>query len=515
VRIGGRDILALDEGDRRRARRSLVSYVPQDPATALNPSLRVGKLLRESVASAAPLSDSQLACLLEDVRLPTDRGFLEAFPHQLSGGQQQRVGIAMAFARRPQVIVLDEPTTGLDVTTQAHVLETIRRLCLRQEVAAIYVSHDLAVLGALASRVAVMYAGRMVETGSANAVLRRPAHPYTQALVAAMPDLTRRAPVQGIPGQAPDVVNRPAGCAFAPRCAVATDRCRTAAPEPVDIEPGHGARCFAPPVAMSGLDPPAGGAAKAIAVGGLALRIRDLVAHHGARQILHGIDLDIPEGACPALVGESGSGKTTLARCIGGLHAAMSGAVAHRGSALPPGARRRSSTQLRRVQYIFQNPFGSLNPRRAIGRAIADALLRYQAVPQRSLDDRVARSMEEVGLPARLADQYPHALSGGQRQRVAIARALIVKPHLLICDEITAALDASVQAVVVELLGKLQRDHGLSLVFVTHNLALVRSIAQFVAASSSRGPRRRSWNALPTRRRSVSSATLRTFGLRQ
>jgi peptide/nickel transport system ATP-binding protein len=330
-----------------------------------------------------------------------------------------------------------------------------------------------------------------------------------------MPDLTRRAPVQGIPGQAPDVVNRPAGCAFAPRCAVATDRCRTAAPEPVDIEPGHGARCFAPPVAMSGLDPPAGGAAKAIAVGGLALRIRDLVAHHGARQILHGLDLDIPEGACPALVGESGSGKTTLARCIGGLHAAMSGAVAHRGSALPPGARRRSSTQLRRVQYIFQNPFGSLNPRRAIGRAIADALLRYQAVPQRSLDDRVARSMEEVGLPARLADQYPHALSGGQRQRVAIARALIVKPHLLICDEITAALDASVQAVVVELLGKLQRDHGLSLVFVTHNLALVRSIAQFVAASSSRGPRRRSWNALPTRRRSVSSATLRTFGLRQ
>jgi peptide/nickel transport system ATP-binding protein len=197
VRIGGSDILALDEGDRRRVRRSLVSYVPQDPATALNPSLRVSKLLRESVAGAAPLSDSALARLLEDVRLPTNRGFLEAFPHQLSGGQQQRVGIAMAFARQPQVIVLDEPTTGLDVTTQAHVLETIRRLCLRQEVAAIYVSHDLAVVGALASRVAVMYAGRIVEIGSANAVLRRPAHPYTEALVAAMPDLARQAPVQG------------------------------------------------------------------------------------------------------------------------------------------------------------------------------------------------------------------------------------------------------------------------------------------------------------------------------
>ncbi len=484
VQIAGQDILALPERALRAARGGLVAYVPQDPGTALNPALRVGTQLAECV-TRRERSDAQLLHLLAEVKLPTTPAFLRAFPHQLSGGQQQRIAIAMAFASKPKVIVMDEPTTGLDVTTQAHVLETIRQLCARHGVATIYVSHDLAVVASLADRVAVMYSGRIVELGPTASVLGAPAHPYTRALIRAVPDLDGSVVLRGIPGQAPEPSRRPDGCAFGPRCSLAIDPCRKSPPPSSMLRPDHMVRCIrsdrsdAAPVAAAVQDavPPQ--------IGPHLLHIADLRAFHGEALILKGISLDLPRRSCLAIVGESGSGKTTLARCIAGLHLKLDGMMRFDDQALAAGSRQRPPHVRRRIQYIFQNPYASLNPRRSIGDSIAAPLLEFETLPREKLRQKVAWVLDQVALSAAVADQFPHHLSGGQRQRAAIARALIVEPALLICDEVTSALDVSVQAVIVALLDKLQKERGLAMMFVTHNLALVRSIAQQVAVMQS------------------------------
>ena len=481
VKIGGCDMLRLGESQLREARGRLVCYVPQDPATALNPGLSVRTQLAECLAGGAGETLPRLASLLEEVKLPTTPRFLAAYPHQLSGGQQQRVAIAMAFANRPPLIVMDEPTTGLDVTTQAHVLETVRQLCARHGVAAVYVSHDLAVVAALAGRVAVMYAGRIVEMGPTAQVLRQPDHPYTRALIRAVPDLDGRLLLQGIPGQAPDTGQRPKGCVFAPRCPLVEEACRTALPPLVPTAPDHAARCIKTGTrveAHAAAGPPGAGEESA---GPAILEVDGLIASHGPLEVLHGISFDLRAQSCLALVGESGSGKTTLARCIAGLHRELRGALRFRGESLPAAARHRAGETRRRIQYIFQNPYASLNPRRRIGQSIAVALREFEALPRAEVERRVRAALDQVALPASAAERYPHQLSGGQRQRAAIARALIAGPDLLICDEVTSSLDVSVQAVIVELLGQLQRDRSLAMLFVTHNLALVRSIAQQVA----------------------------------
>jgi peptide/nickel transport system ATP-binding protein len=481
VRIDGRDMLRLDEAGLRAARGRLVCYVPQDPATALNPALSIRTQLTECLDGAPGDAETRLAELLQEVKLPTAPGFLEVYPHQLSGGQQQRVAIAMAFANRPRLIVMDEPTTGLDVTTQAHVLETVRQLCTRHGVAAVYVSHDLAVVASLAGRVAVMYAGRIVEMGPTARVLRQPDHPYTRALIRAVPDLEGRLVLQGIPGQAPDPGRRPSGCFFAPRCPLAEEACRRAPPPLAAVATDHLLRCIRPGAQSLVAASPA---LASVAEGPRAepvLRLENLTAFHGPIEILHGITLDLPARRCLALVGESGSGKTTLARCIAGLHRELTGSIRFRGEDLSAGARHRSAEVRRRIQYIFQNPYASLNPRRRIGQSIIAALGEFERLGRSELQRRMYAALDQVALPASTAERYPHQLSGGQRQRAAIARALIAEPQLLICDEVTSSLDVSVQAVIVELLGELQRERGLAMLFVTHNLALVRSIAARVA----------------------------------
>jgi len=484
IRIDGQDMLRLDESGLRAVRGKLVCYVPQDPATALNPALSIRTQLAECIddraAEGARGLDRRLAALLQEVKLPTAPGFLDAYPHQLSGGQQQRIAIAMAFANRPRLIVMDEPTTGLDVTTQAHVLETVRQLSARHGAAAVYVSHDLAVVASLAGRVAVMYAGRIVEMGPTARVLRRPDHPYTRALIRAVPDLEGRLVLRGIPGQAPDPGRRPTGCFFAPRCPLSEPACE-AAPTPLTlIAPDHALRCLRPGAgerSASAVAVPAAAKAPAEPL----LRVENLTASHGALEILHGLSFDLPVRSCLALVGESGSGKTTLARSIAGLHRELTGSIRFRGESLAAGTRHRPAEARRRIQYIFQNPYASLNPRRRIGRSIAVALGEFESLGRGETERRVRTALEQVALPARMAERYPHQLSGGQRQRAAIARALIAEPGLLICDEVTSSLDVSVQAVIVELLAELQRERGLAMLFVTHNLALVRSIAAEVA----------------------------------
>jgi peptide/nickel transport system ATP-binding protein len=490
VLLGGHDILALGEEQLRRLRGSLVSYVPQDPASSLNPALRIGTQLREVIEAHGNQPDSaiaeRVAEMMREVALPDDRAFLKRYPHELSGGQQQRVGLAMAFANRPRLIVLDEPTTGLDVTTQAHVLSTVSELATLHDVAALYVSHDLAVVATLARQVAVMYAGRVVEIGGADELFTSAGHPYTRRLVGAIPRLTGGRSLVGIPGHAVSPGRRPPGCSFAPRCNLRIDECEAAVPPLQPIGPDHAVRCIRAEL-VSGQQSRAGDLVEMPAADEAeqpALRLENLTALYGRHEVVHSVSLSLAAHECLALVGESGSGKTTIARAIAGLHRSWTGSIALGGAELRPAARQRSGDARRRIQYIFQNPYGSLNPRQTIGQIIGQPLRVFGTANGRDADRRIGEMLERVSLTAAYARRYPDQLSGGERQRVAIARALVCDPTVLICDEVTSALDVSVQAAIVELLGSLQRDLGLSMLFITHNLPLVRSIAQRVAVLS-------------------------------
>jgi peptide/nickel transport system ATP-binding protein len=481
VRLDGVDLLSLNRGDLRAARGARVAYVPQDPAAALNPTLRVGTQLREALRVHPRAVDDPKGRVLEvmrEARLDTTPEMLRRYPHQLSGGQQQRVGLAMAFCCRPSLIVLDEPTTGLDVTTQRHVLDTVRSLCRTYGVAAVYVSHDLAVVGGLVAEVAVMYAGRIVEIGPTAKVFGDPVHPYTRGLIAAVPSPGRAQVLAGIEGQPPRPGRRGPGCSFAPRCSFAVSECRAAPPEPVLIDTRE-VRCIrAAEIRSAGATQPAavGGPRTGAAVPALSLRA--ISAHYGRTPALSDVEFDVPSEWCVALVGESGSGKTTLARCIVGLHSNWTGEISFQGAQLAPRLRDRPKDVLRRIQYIFQNPYTSLNPRKTIGQIVAQPLEELLGLPFKERSERAARALEDVSLGGDFLSRYPDQLSGGERKRVAIARALVVEPDLLICDEVTSALDVSVQAVIVEELRRLQREHHLAMLFITHNLALVRSIAQ-------------------------------------
>jgi peptide/nickel transport system ATP-binding protein len=491
VRIGDSDVLQLGQNERRRLRGRVISYVPQDPAAALNPALRIGTQLMEAlevhgVGGGTGERRERVAEMMREVALPDDGPYLRRYPHELSGGQQQRVGLAMAFACRPRVIVLDEPTTGLDVTTQAHVLDTIRDLAAAHQAAALYVSHDLAVVGTLAARVAVMYAGRIIELSPSEELFRTAAHPYTRRLVAAVPHLVGSRALVGIPGRAPSPGQRPTGCSFAPRCTLVEERCTAGMPELRLIAATHSVRCVnaeqvrAQAVSLSSVaeDLPERDGAEPV------LSLVNVSAGYIGFTVVHDINLAVAPHECLALVGESGSGKTTLARSIAGLHRERSGEILLRGAALAPTARARPRDVRRAIQYVFQNPYGSLNPRRTIGQIIRQPLELFGAGDAKEVDRRVAEMLDRVSLNAAYARQYPDQLSGGERQRVAIARALVCNPDVLVCDEVTSALDVSVQAAIVDLLGELQRDLGLAMLFVTHNLPLVRSIAQRVAVMS-------------------------------
>ena len=481
ILLDGTDLLTLSSRDLRAARGARVSYVPQDPSAALNPALRVGTQIREVLRvhqEAAGDVGGRVAEVMREVHLDPTPDMLRRYPHQLSGGQQQRVVLAMAFACRPSLIVLDEPTTGLDVSTQRHVLDTIRGLCRSYGVAAVYVSHDLAVVSDLVSDVAVMYAGRVVEIGSAARLFGEPVHPYTRGLLGAVPSPERAEVLTGIDGQQPRPGRRGAGCSFAPRCGHAVDVCASQAPEPVTLA-GRSVRCLRA-TDMKVIRPerlPATVSWPAVSAPS-SLSVRKVTASYGSSPVLSGVSVEVPPRTCVAVVGESGSGKTTLARCVAGLHSNWTGEITFQGTPLARGARHRDQDVLRRVQYIFQNPYTSLNPRKTVSQIIDQQLTQFTGLSRRDRSERAVGVLEDVSLGADFLSSYPDQLSGGERQRVAIARALVVQPDLLICDEVTSALDVSVQAIIVELLRRIQQERHLAMIFITHNLALVRSIAQ-------------------------------------
>ncbi|VVJ19046.1 Oligopeptide transport system permease protein OppB (TC 3.A.1.5.1) [Amycolatopsis camponoti] len=415
ITVGDADVLALDAGGRRRLRGSTVAYIPQDPALSLNPALRIGLQIAEVLQTHGyPGSvDERVGEVLAEVGLPSDPAYRRRYPHQLSGGQQQRVGIAMAFACRPAVVVLDEPTTGLDVVTQSLVLKTVRSLTAEHGVAALYITHDLAVVSEIADRVAVMYHGSIVECGPAASVLRTPSHAYTRRLLDAVPD--------------PDA---------------------TSTPPPPD-------------------DP--------------LLAARGVSVSYGHNVVLREVDVSVARGECLMLLGESGSGKTTLSQCIAGLTSAYDGTVSLAGTGLAAATRHRTDEQRRRIQYVFQSPFSSLNPRKTVAQSIEVPLARLTSLSRAERRARVGEVLDRVRLGRALADRLPDQLSGGERQRAAIARALVTTPDVLVCDEVTSALDVSVQATIIELLGELRRELGMAMVFVTHNIALAGEVADRIA----------------------------------
>lgn len=488
VCVDGVDILSLRGKELQRARGRLVAYVPQDPVSGLNPALSVGHQLREAVTihrdtlSADQTVDQRVRQLMDEVGLPATEAFLKSYPHQVSGGQQQRVGIAMAFSCRPRVIVLDEPTTGLDVTTQRRVLETVRQLTTEHQVTSVYVSHDLAVVSQLADQTAVLYAGRLAEHSSTEAIFRAARHPYTVGLLKAVPSSARSEILVGIEGSPPRPGRWPVGCPFSDRCESVTDICRSDLPALDDIGEveRHDVRCFHPhsPVSVvHAKDPVPEIAGDPVPV----LSVRHLAAHYGSKEVLRDIVFDVPKGRCTAVVGQSGSGKTTLARSLVGLHSAWTGEVDFAGSTLENRPQRRTKEQRRTLQYVFQNPYSSLNPRMTVRENLEEPLRHF--APKLSRAERIEQVhqvLATVALSTEYAERMPHQLSGGERQRVAVGRALIVNPEVMVCDEITSALDVSVQALLIEQLRRLQTERGLSMVFITHNLAVVRSIAQDV-----------------------------------
>ena len=483
VLIRGNDLLSMAPQQLQRLRGSAISYVPQDPGTALNPALRIGRQLKELIEVHDPgavNARERVSKVMSDVRLPTDASFLRRYPHQLSGGQQQRVCIAMAFLLGPDVVVLDEPTTGLDVTTQAYVMAIVRRMCRESAAAALYVTHDLAVVSRLADRTLVMYAGRVVEDGPIRSVFYDPAHPYTARLIAASPDLHVARSLEAIPGSAPAPDGRPQGCAFHPRCPIAQQRCREESPNQTAVSLHHHVRCH-----FSGDDGkprprPLALKTPTVLDSNALLSSRDVTLSYGSIAVLHGVSVEVRRGECVAIVGESGSGKTSLSRVIVGLARASSGSLTFDGHAVPIDGAKRSDDDRRRIQYVFQNPYASLNPRRTVRQILEKAAKRFRSIHDVDVSATVASALEQVSLQHSVLDSLPGRLSGGERQRVAVARALVCNPDVLICDEITSALDVSVQAAVIKMLSELRDDRGLALIFVTHNLALVRSIADEV-----------------------------------
>ena len=475
----GVDMLGEPTSERRELRRRRLGAVFQDPTTSLNPTMTVGRQLTEAAGSSERAEE-----LLDWVGVPEAKLRLKSYPHELSGGQRQRVMIAMAIAGDPALVVADELTTALDVTIQAQILQLIRRLRDELGCGFLVVTHDLGVAAQIADRIAVCYAGRIAEIGPAVDVLTRPTHPYTAALLRSRITLRseRLRALMTLPGEPPDPRTPPPGCPFAPRCEHRIDRSVAALPELAEVRgrPQLSACVRADELVQVLATPKLRDELVGVTPDAInrdaepALRIRGLHKQFKVRgqvrrtrlKALRGIDLDVSPRECVALVGESGCGKSTLLRVAAGLIDADDGTVEVAGNERP--------------QMVFQDAGASLTPWLSVGEQIMERL-RSANVPRAASGARMREALERVGLPLDVTEQLPHHLSGGQQQRVAIARAIVVPPPVLLCDEPTSSLDVSLAATVLNLIGKLRGELGMSVVFVTHDLAAARFISDRIA----------------------------------
>ena len=496
----GRNLLALSDEQMREVRGRDISMIFQEPMTSLNPILTIGLQIKEPLTIHLGMSDEQATAraieLLTLVGIPDPAGRLEQYPHQFSGGMRQRVMIAIGLACNPKLIIADEPTTALDVTIQAQILELMKDLSRKLDIALIVITHNLGVVARYADRVIVMYAGQLVEEGEADDVFHRPRHPYSMGLLRSVPrlDRPRGAKLETIEGLPPNLAHLPTGCRFAPRCPFKIEICST---EPLLLADDLGGltRCHrhseiaAGKIAWS----VAGDAIQQTEMksGAPILAVRNLTKNFTVGSALRGmtgvvravqdVNFEIFAGETLGLVGESGCGKTTVGRLILRLDDPTEGEIRFEGANLASADAAAMKAIRRKIQVIFQDPYSSLNPRMTVGQIIGEPLKVYNlAGGKRGAEARVGELLEQVGLRPEMAARYPHQLSGGQRQRVGIARGLAMEPSFIVCDEAVSALDVSIQGQIINLLEDLQRRLGLAYLFIAHDLAVVRHISMRV-----------------------------------
>ena len=503
VFLDGRDLLQLDEAEMAKVRGNDVGMIFQDPMTSLNPTMTIGKQIAESVRihrGASKVEGLERAVeVLSLVGMPSPRQRARDYPHQLSGGMRQRAMIAMALANEPKLLIADEPTTALDVTVQKQILELIDSLRERLGMAVILVTHDLGVIAGRADRVNVMYAGRIVETTTTARLYSNPRHPYTEALFDSLPERGADSGTRlySIPGMPPDLTKPPTACRFAARCRYAQEDCRVQDPPYRVDEVGHEFACFHPVGAaehstsdavVTLTEATTAEELPAPDLGDVLLEVTDLVKDYpitkgflrrqiGTVSAVAGVSFSIRKGETVGLVGESGCGKTTVAKLIVGLEDTTSGTMNLNGAdlaALKPRERRQQS---RDVQMMFQDSYAAMDPRMRVRTVVREPLDIQKVGDKEARDARIKQLFEQVGLPASALERYPHEFSGGQRQRVGFARALAPAPQLIVADEPVSALDVSIQSQVLNLMKDMQAEHGLSYLFISHDLSVVRYVS--------------------------------------
>ena len=507
VLLDSSDILQLPEAQRRRLRGKDIAMVFQDPLSALNPVQRIGEQIVEMIRSHQSVSKKaawqQAIDLLHEVGIPHPQQRANDYPHHFSGGMRQRVVIAMALANDPRILIADEPTTALDVTVQAQIMDLLARLRERRNTAMVLITHDLGVVAGHADRVLVMYAGRAVETAPVNALFATPQHHYTHGLLDSLTriDAQRQQRLHPIPGQPPSLTHLPQGCAFHPRCAGASDACRSTTPILKTDENGHATAChhasrfcsssilhagkerdctchlpYTPPTKAEAATPilQVERLCKTFHSGQSLLPWRRKHAVHALRDL----SLHVHAGETLGIVGESGCGKSTLGRCLLRLHEPSSGAIRFCGQDLLAMNREQLRNARQHMQMVFQDPHGCLDPRHTVRELLSEPYLIHGL---EASAERINELLRRVGLSPEHASRYPHEFSGGQLQRIGIARAIALNPRLVICDEPVSALDVSIRAQIINLLCDLQAESGMSYLFIAHDLSVVRHIAHRVA----------------------------------
>lgn len=514
IKFLGQELVGKSGEELRQLRGDQIAMVYQDPMQALNPSMRLGEQLKEVLTVHRQISDraAEKLCLemLERVYMPDPASVMKRFPHQISGGQQQRVVIAMALLNNPALLIMDEPTTALDVTVEAAVLDLIADLRRDFDTAIMFITHNLGVVARVCNGVGVMYAGEMVERATVHDLFARPQHPYTQGLLRCVPKLGQdksSAVLYPIPGRVPPPTNRPLGCVFNPRCAYVRDRCRQERPQLRQLTNGSWVRChfaeeidpgqWIPPEEM-GLPPmTAAPAGDATPTGEPLLVVQDLKKYYpvqgdslldlvglGKKRFVKAVEnasFVVPKGSTLGIVGESGCGKSTLVKTIIGLENSTSGKAEFMGFDITGDLAQRNVDLIRELQMVFQNPDSTMNPAYTIGQQIARPMIRFGTVPRNQVHDEVIKLLHAVRLNENYYDRLPRQLSGGEKQRVGIARALASRPDLVLCDEPVSALDVSVQAAILNLLLEVQKEYNTTMLFIAHDLSVVRFFSDNVA----------------------------------